>query len=575
MSASQSWWQVIQESLQAQNWPLAEGALRRLLETNPDHLEILDLLGYSLLMQGCYLESELLLRRALEKSTKNFWTPHKLGDALRGQQRMDEAVKYYEQALDWGSNSVLTVRNLLQVLDGINVESSLKRLNQLVSEGNIAWEEGAIEAALASSSPELAVLVCKLGSSNEAVRAKAYTQALSELNLTSLQNLLNNMNDQFSLALKQRFAGATNPTIHCMLSSLEEVAQLRIDGYPEKSLAMIEQHLQNGETNDWWLDNKARALVMLNKRSEAIEIWEQLLKSSDPDLVTASSQMLLVQRPYILRPLEDAAQLRIDGYPEKSLAMIEQHLQNGETNDWWLDNKARALVMLNKRSEAIEIWEQLLKSSDPDLVTASSQMLLVQRPYILRPLEDAAQLRIDGYPEKSLVMIEQHLQNGETNDWWLDNKARALVMLGRRIEAIEIWEQLLKSSDPDLVTVSSQMLHLQRSLILKPLMDFCELSNWPTEFLDQGHKGSLPLQDSILLEISKLAIADRNFVGLGLANHAIHQGINSPWLLLAKAEALHALGKTQEASYWFTTLIKANNNDEIIMIIKNKYIDAL
>jgi len=409
MSASQSWWQVIQESLQAQNWPLAEGALRRLLETNPDHLEILDLLGYSLLMQGCYLESELLLRRALEKSTKNFWTPHKLGDALRGQQRMDEAVKYYEQALDWGSNSVLTVRNLLQVLDGINVESSLKRLNQLVSEGNIAWEEGAIEAALASSSPELAVLVCKLGSSNEAVRAKAYTQALSELNLTSLQNLLNNMNDQFSLALKQRFAGATNPTIHCMLSSLEEVAQLRIDGYPEKSLAMI----------------------------------------------------------------------------------------------------------------------------------------------------------------------EQHLQNGETNDWWLDNKARALVMLGRRIEAIEIWEQLLKSSDPDLVTVSSQMLHLQRSLILKPLMDFCELSNWPTEFLDQGHKGSLPLQDSILLEISKLAIADRNFVGLGLANHAIHQGINSPWLLLAKAEALHALGKTQEASYWFTTLIKANNNDEIIMIIKNKYIDAL
>ena len=409
MSASQSWWQVIQESLQAQNWPLAEGALRRLLETNPDHLEILDLLGYSLLMQGCYLESELLLRRALEKSTKNFWTPHKLGDALRGQQRMDEAVKYYEQALDWGSNSVLTVRNLLQVLDGINVESSLKRLNQLVSEGNIAWEEGAIEAALASSSPELAVLVCKLGSSNEAVRAKAYTQALSELNLTSLQNLLNNMNDQFSLALKQRFAGATNPTIHCMLSSLEEVAQLRIDGYPEKSLAMIEQHLQNGETNDWWLDNKARALVMLNKRSEAIEIWEQLLKSSDPDLVT----------------------------------------------------------------------------------------------------------------------------------------------------------------------VSSQMLHLQRSLILKPLMDFCELSNWPTEFLDQGHKGSLPLQDSILLEISKLAIADRNFVGLGLANHAIHQGINSPWLLLAKAEALHALGKTQEASYWFTTLIKANNNDEIIMIIKNKYIDAL
>lgn len=204
MSASQSWWQVIQESLQAQNWPLAEGALRRLLETNPDHLELLDLLGYSLLMQGCYIESELLLRRALEKSTKNFWTPHKLGDALRGQQRMDEAVEYYEQALDWGSNSALTVRNLLQVLDGINVDSALKRLNRLVSEGNIAWEEGAIEAALASSSPELAVLVCTLGSSNEAVRAKAYRQALSELNLKGLKELLTSGGDNFSCALTQR-----------------------------------------------------------------------------------------------------------------------------------------------------------------------------------------------------------------------------------------------------------------------------------------------------------------------------------------------------------------------------------
>ena len=204
MSASQSWWQVIQESLQAQNWPLAEGALRRLLEANPDHLEILDLLGYSLLMQGCYIESELLLRRALEKSTKNFWTPHKLGDALRGQQRMDEAVEYYEQALDWGSNSALTVRNLLQVLDGINVDSALKRLNRLVSEGNIAWEEGAIEAALASSSPELAVLVCTLGSNNEAVRAKAYTQALSELNLKGLKELLTSGGDNFSCALTQR-----------------------------------------------------------------------------------------------------------------------------------------------------------------------------------------------------------------------------------------------------------------------------------------------------------------------------------------------------------------------------------
>jgi len=575
MSASQSWWQVIQESLQAQNWPVAEGALRRLLEVNPDHLELLDLLGYSLLMQARYSESELYLRKALENPSHNFWTPHKLGDALRGLQRMDEAVYFYEQALLKGSDSSLTIRNLLQVLDALNTESALKRLEQLATKKRKGFEEGAIEAALASSSPELAVLVCKLGSSNEAVRAKAYTQALSELNLTSLQNLLIGMNDQFSCAVRQRLKGATTPTINYMLPRLEDAAQLRIDGYPEKSLIMIEQHLQNGEANDWWLDNKARALVMLGRRIEAIEIWEKLLQSSDPDLITVSSQMLLIQRTFILKPLEDAVQLRIDGYPEKSLNMIEQHLQNGEANDWWLDNKARALVMLGRRIEAIEIWEKLLQSSDPDLITVSSQMLLIQRTFILNPLEDAVQMRIDGYPEKSLVMIEQHLQNGEANDWWLDNKARALVMLNRRIEAIEIWKKLLQSSDPDLITVSSQMLLVQTSFILKPLMDYCKSANWPTEFLDQGQEGKIPLLDSILLEISKLALADRNFIALGLANHAIQQGMDSPWLLLAKAEALQAIGKNPEATYWFNILKKSRYNEEFDMIIRNKNIKAL
>jgi len=492
MSASQSWWQVIQESLQAQNWPVAEGALRRLLEVNPDHLELLDLLGYSLLMQARYSESELYLRKALENPSHNFWTPHKLGDALRGLQRMDEAVYFYEQALLKGSDSSLTIRNLLQVLDALNTESALKRLEQLATKKRKGFEEGAIEAALASSSPELAVLVCKLGSSNEAVRAKAYTQALSELNLTSLQNLLIGMNDQFSCAVRQRLKGATTPTIN-----------------------------------------------------------------------------------YMLPRLEDAAQLRIDGYPEKSLIMIEQHLQNGEANDWWLDNKARALVMLGRRIEAIEIWEKLLQSSDPDLITVSSQMLLIQRTFILKPLEDAVQLRIDGYPEKSLNMIEQHLQNGEANDWWLDNKARALVMLNRRIEAIEIWKKLLQSSDPDLITVSSQMLLVQTSFILKPLMDYCKSANWPTEFLDQGQEGKIPLLDSILLEISKLALADRNFIALGLANHAIQQGMDSPWLLLAKAEALQAIGKNPEATYWFNILKKSRYNEEFDMIIRNKNIKAL
>lgn len=206
MTTNKSWWQVIQESLQAQNWPVAEGALRRLLEVNPDHLELLDLLGYSLLMQARYSESELCLRKALENPSHNFWTPHKLGDALRGLQRMDEAVYFYEQALLKGSDSSLTIRNLLQVLDGLNTESALMRLHCMATEAKISWEEGAIQAALTSSSSALAKLLCELGCMHEAVRAKAYMQAISELNLVSLKELLANSDDNFSQLIKQRLA---------------------------------------------------------------------------------------------------------------------------------------------------------------------------------------------------------------------------------------------------------------------------------------------------------------------------------------------------------------------------------
>ncbi len=63
-----------------------------------------------------------------------------------------------------------------------------------------------MQAALSSSSSALAKLLCELGSAHEAVRAKAYMQAISELNLVSLKELLANGDDNFSHLLKQRLA---------------------------------------------------------------------------------------------------------------------------------------------------------------------------------------------------------------------------------------------------------------------------------------------------------------------------------------------------------------------------------
>ena len=133
MSTTMSWWTLVIRSIEAEQWPVAEGALLRMIDSHGPHPDLLDLLAYALLMQGRYLRCEAVIRQAIELGTKNFWSPHKLGDALRAQQRMTEAAAAYEQALAWGSDSPLTVRNLLEVLHRLNHRQALERLEAFAS----------------------------------------------------------------------------------------------------------------------------------------------------------------------------------------------------------------------------------------------------------------------------------------------------------------------------------------------------------------------------------------------------------------------------------------------------------
>lgn len=101
---------MLRQALATRNWPVAEGALQRLLQLGGAAADQLDLLAYVLLMQGRFTDFEATLEEALAAGSRSFWTPHKLGDARRGQQRHRAAVTAYEQALAWGSDSPLTVR---------------------------------------------------------------------------------------------------------------------------------------------------------------------------------------------------------------------------------------------------------------------------------------------------------------------------------------------------------------------------------------------------------------------------------------------------------------------------------
>ncbi|WP_411870658.1 tetratricopeptide repeat protein [Vulcanococcus limneticus] len=193
---SSSWWQLVRASLEADEWAVAEGGLRRLLQASPHHPQLLDLLAFTLLMQGQYRLAEILLHRAIAVGSRNFWTPHKLGDALRGLQRLDQAVQAYEQALLWGSDSPLTVRNLLQVLQMLGDAPVLERLQRFRGVGPLSWtdclpwQQGAILAARNLGSSAMVQWLCRQGCPEPQIRCQAWCNSLASLDLVTTLEIL-------------------------------------------------------------------------------------------------------------------------------------------------------------------------------------------------------------------------------------------------------------------------------------------------------------------------------------------------------------------------------------------------
>ena len=193
---SQGWWDFTKESFKAEQWQLAEGALRRLLELHPANPEILDLLGHTLLMQGHHSEAESILLIALQQGTTSFWTLHKLGDALRGQHRLSEAAEAYEQALNRGSSSTLTPRNLLQVLDQLDTRKAIDKLDHWHQQSESCqwkdlqpWQIGACDAALLSAGPEIANWLINHGCDHPEIRQMVIREAAANLNIETTFNL--------------------------------------------------------------------------------------------------------------------------------------------------------------------------------------------------------------------------------------------------------------------------------------------------------------------------------------------------------------------------------------------------
>lgn len=274
--------------------------------------------------------------------------------------------------------------------------------------------------------------------------------------------------------------------------------------------------------------------------------------------------------------LNEAIGLREAGKAQLSLQLIDQAMALELSSPWFADNRARALLALEQRQEALAIWLQLSREADPLVAEMAVAMLMENADSTseqglqqadgtgaqqstdqqLQALKAAIQLREDGQLEASLELIDAALAAGETDPWWLDNKARVLVELNNLCEALSIWEDIVATADENIGQVASEMLAIHGAKLLAPLLNICEQNNWQPLYLAVNNQTIL-LQ--LLQELSASREAGEIDLSLKLIAQAKQLGFQSHWIEDNEARALVHLDRLQDAVALWRHLESSND----------------
>lgn len=239
--------------------------------------------------------------------------------------------------------------------------------------------------------------------------------------------------------------------------------------------------------------------------------------------------------------LEEAIVLRDQGRSDVSLELLQQLEAGGISSPWILDNKARALHVQGQTALALELWRDL--QSHPDAGAASTAQAMVEQlqrqlldgllhhcrfhswtprhlpsadqglsdDLLQAALEEAIATREANKSGLSLALMEEALQQGWQSPWLHDNRARALVNLGRVEEALQEWQRLTESKDAAAAAMAQEALLQQREQ-----RQLAVLKTHAEEFLSQQRAPEaeallLPAwikhpEDSALLQLLERAI---------------------------------------------------------------------
>jgi len=186
-------WASLHQAVDDCAWEQAEGLLRRFLQIAPaSPIEVWDTLGYVLLMQGEYRACQLVLEPRRLDPARSFWLEHKLGDAHRGLNQLQAAIDCYRRSLEDGSDSPITCRNMLQVLDALDPALAIQELQSWQQAGaptSGAWN-GARQAAALLPGLAFAQQLFELGEADAVCRQRLLEDACFAFDKKRVQSLL-------------------------------------------------------------------------------------------------------------------------------------------------------------------------------------------------------------------------------------------------------------------------------------------------------------------------------------------------------------------------------------------------
>jgi tetratricopeptide (TPR) repeat protein len=263
--------------------------------------------------------------------------------------------------------------------------------------------------------------------------------------------------------------------------------------------------------------------------------------------------------------LQRVVQLSQLGHANEALSVLDVARAEGIENDMLLDNRARVLSQLNREKEAIQIWESLSECSDLKLKEKSKRLVCQYKCKSV--LQRVVKLSRLGHANEALSVLDVARAEGIENDILLDNRARVLVKLNRHVEAISIWRQL-SQSNPEKYNV------ILISRLVGALQLICRSQGWNVQCFDKDVETLDKLEGGILQECELLRGRGCTKLLIKFVDQACESEFKSPWLALAKANALIELKKFIDARN-FLNHSKESVQDQHVLVIMEDMLDAL